>query len=63
MRRIITTACLAPIWLPFLAVAMVWYVVLAIPYAFYLLLWILRRKIKSNAAAHARAAQGDASHE
>ena len=50
MRHIITTACLAPIWLPFLAVAMVWYVVLAIPYAFYLLLWILRRKIKSNAS-------------
>ena len=50
MRHIITTACLAPIWLPFLAVAMVWYVVLAIPYVFYLLLWILRRKIKSNAA-------------
>jgi hypothetical protein len=61
MRRIITTACLAPIWLPFLVVAMVWYVVLAIPYAFYLLLWILLRKIKSNTTGEAALpAKGDA---
>ncbi len=52
MSRIITTVRLAPIWLPLFVIALVWYLVLAIPYAIYLLLWILRRKIKSNAQGH-----------